>query len=100
MKYIIRFLKPEKRKILIFVSFIPLLYLCSYLSGYLPNTFDECWRYILLLPTAPLFLRIYLSPLKDIPLAYPVLPLLLLVFYWYLLSCLIIWLYNKVKGKL
>jgi len=98
-----QFLKPNWRKILILVIFI-LLFL---LDNYITNPFEEhlsksSWlsslHSILWYPytflTLPLFA--FTMPITGIMF---IIFLLIIIIYWYLLSCFIVWLYDKFKKK-
>ena len=108
-----QFLKPDWRKIVIFViillpSFIPSiiiggcvnnLFNCQFLSGLFYNIFDRLLVVFYTLIKFPLFL--ILREILGIP--YQIfLPTILVSFinwFWmYLLSCFIIWIYDKFKS--
>jgi len=91
------FLKPSKVKIIltiliaipsIFVAFslglFPLLGPVYYFSGILSVLFFDLLGF---------------STSGIIGILFAILSYLFAVFYWYLLSCLIVWIYNKIKKK-
>ena len=96
------FLKLDKRKIVVFVIIIIIklfLFSFSMLTGVLniqrgEPGYEEYQRAMTEQKIAWIILTIL-----DWPILIPVIGLILDVIWLYLLSCLIIWIYNKVKKK-
>ena len=97
-----KFLKPNPKKVTLFVALAPALYFTAFFFGCffvgakpIVKLFEpEC--------SYPLdeFLIITLGSPADMIFNYLHVNVIFIDFiYWYLLSCLIIWIYDKVKKK-
>jgi len=83
-----QFLKPDWRKIVLFLvllNFVPMPLVCYYALGGCGEMF--------IVAGFIFFLTVLMTPLIMIVIAIP------LIILSYLLSCLIIWIYDKFKGK-
>lgn len=104
-----KFLKPDKRKILIFLVII----IVSLITGFLGACFGghgPCyifpWSYISLVffSIGTIFTHIgdlFWNEQENIVFIYifSYMGIILNILYWYILSCLIVWIYDKVKKK-
>lgn len=92
------FLKPSKMKIII-VAFIFLFY---NILGYLGYANGKFYNIIFIIFGLPLFVLEKLIPLTSVNIN-PLITFSLATITWlpylYLVSCLIVWIYNKVKKK-
>jgi len=93
-----QFLKPDWRKIVLSIfiatSFIlPALFVTSGTNAYILAIL----KIILMFLSLPLFLASLI--IKDADLGVFIFLILISIIYWYLLSCIIAWIYDKVKKK-
>ena len=96
------FLKPDLRKILVFVILSLILYFIPIDASYeswdvqgLPIPAYICYKGEELTP----FVSFWLINMPMPPCGFIYQFLIIDLIFWYLLSCLIVWVYNKVKKK-
>ena len=92
-----QFLKPDWRKLIILTFLIP----SGSMFLYPPSTFLEILVHAIFMGPSVL---IDINPVLQDSLTYTDLLIKLIIaiftfFYWYLLSCFIVWVYDKVKKK-
>jgi hypothetical protein len=87
------FLKPDKKKIVLTVIF-PVLTITIYISAWLfGQMFKSGVLFVILINLFMIFAFPYFSIGSEL------VGLISSFIYWYLLSCLIVWVYGKVKKK-
>ena len=94
---ITEFLKPDIRRIVVFVIIAVISIYFIYISFTVPlGETTPAWVYIIYILWLPLFVFTFLPEEAPILLA---IALLISITYWYLLSCLIVAAYDKIKKR-
>jgi hypothetical protein len=99
-----KFFKPDWRKILIFVILFLLITFLPILLGFcatIPTVVGDkqcllvIQPFFVFLPSETISYKPIVTGLYFVPSLYWILDII----FWYLLSCLIVWIYDKVKKK-
>jgi len=101
-----QFLKPDWKKISAFVIFL-ILYLIGvfYVFVFMEYVPKPSWLLVfdvfMMILALPMYIFQILFPVMEFEIGILIIIVAysLLIIYWYLLSCLIVWIYDKVKKK-
>ena len=90
-----QFLKPDRKKIIVFFVFVFIILLYLLFGPIFPIVGDV----LLSIPLFSLMCPVFGSSNSIFCLIQNILVIIIIPLYWYLLSCLIVWLYDKVRKK-